>query len=153
MKELNTFLQICIYISIALIVFTLCVNFVSAMNVFQTTVSTGVVTEGSSNNIFSDITNLDGGMEYVWGIVLTITGVLSVGAAILMHSPIPIGAYLFSAVFWTSYTRCITVLNIPISEGATLFSTEPLTLFLSIITVAILFVWGAAIVGIFTGSG
>jgi len=153
MKELNTFLQISIYISIALIIFTLCVNFVSALDVYQTTVETGIVTTGSSDNIFSEITGLSGGMEYVWGIVLTITGVLSVGAAILMHSAIPIGAYLFSAIFWTSYNRCIAVVNVPIGGGAFLFSTEPLSLFLTIVTVGILFLWGAAIVGIFTGSG
>ena len=153
MKELNTFLQICIYISVALILFTLCVNFVSALDVFQTTVETGIVITGSSDNIFSELTGLDGGMEFVWSIVLTITGVLSVGAAILMHSAIPIGAYLFSAVFWTSYNRCISVVNVPVSEGVLLFSTEPLSLFLMIISVGILFLWGAAIVGIFTGSG
>jgi len=113
----------------------------------------GIVTTGGSDNIFQELTGLSGGMEYVWGIVLTITGVMSVGAAILMHSATPIGAYIFSAVFWTSYNRCISVVNIPMGDGSLLFAAEPMASFLVIITVGILFLWSAAIVGIFTGSG
>ncbi len=153
MKNLNTFLQISIYISIALVIFTLCINFISELGVFRTEIETGIVIAGSSDNIFQEITELDGGMEYVWGIVLTITGILSVGAAILMHSAIPVGAYLFSAVFWTSYNRCISVINQPMTDGTLLFATEPLASFLVIITVGILFLWAAALVGMFTGSG
>ena len=152
MKELSTFLQISIYITIALVLFTLCVNFISALGVFQTTLETGISTTGSSDNIFSQITGLSGGMEYVWSIILTLTGLAAVVVAVFTRQVTPIGIYLFSAVFWTSYNRCISVINVPIGDGTMLFSTMPMSMFLVIATVGILFLWAAAIIGVLTGS-
>jgi len=153
MKELNTFLQICIYLAISLTIFTLCINFVSMLGVFGTGIETGVGVGSDTPSIFTDISGFSGGVEGIWLIVTTVTGILAVGVAILMHSAIPVGAYILSVVFWTSYSRCISVINVPTEAGATLFAAEPMSYFLIIATVGMLFIWIAAIVGIFTGSG
>lgn len=147
MRTLNTFLQICIYLSISLIVFTLSINFVSAMNVFGS-IETGVSSSGNATNVFSTITGLSGGLEYVWTMIITGTGIVSLGLAIWMRSAIPVGAYLFSTIFWTSYIRSISVVNV-----TGIFNSEPLSSFLLIGTVGMLFIWAAALVGIFTGGG
>lgn len=147
--NLNTFFQVAVYICIALLLLTLAINFVNATGAFPIEVSTSVATEGqNTTNIFNDITGLTGGMEYIWLTVLSITGIGAIAVAVLMHSTTPIGVWLFSSVFWTSYGRMIGTINI-----TGVFDVDPMASFLVMGTVSILFIWTAAIIGMFTGSG
>ena len=154
----ETFFQICIIFSILLIVFTLSINFVSAMGVFgENQIEQGqVVGEGAvgdtsfekSDDIFTKITGFTGGAQNVWATVMSVGGIISIAVAILMHSAVPVGVWIFSTVFWTSYIRCINVVNI---EG--IFTTEPMSQFLLIITVGLIMIWMGALAGMFSGSG
>ena len=55
-----------------------------------------------------------------------------------------IGVWLFSSVFWTSYNNAISVIDVN--------SWIPGD-FLLMFTVAFLFLWVGAVIGILTGSG
>lgn len=140
--NLNTFFQLCIYFCICMIVLTLSINFINGLDIFET-VETGVGISGDSDNIFSQLTGLTGGMEFIWLAVTSLAGVGAVLLATFMHSAIPVGAYLFSVVFWTSYGRSLSVLS-----GLYIPSD-----FLLIGTVAMLFIWAGALAGMFSGSG
>jgi hypothetical protein len=154
----ETFFQISIIFSILLITFTLAINFVSALGVFgEIDFETGIDTESSLNNddvssisdeVFVQLSGFTGGMGQLWFSILTITGIGTIVVAILMHSAIPIGVWIFSAVFWSSYIRCINVINV-----GGIFTTNPMLQFLIILTVGLIFIWIGALAGMFGGSG
>lgn len=138
--DLTNYFRIAIYFCLVMIIFTLCVNFVSALNIFSA-VPTGISSSGTSQDIFSDISGFSGGMQYVWAIMLTATGFASFVMAKLMGSTSIIGVYFFSAVFWTSFNRCLTFINI-----GNFIPAE----FLTIIVVGLTFIWVAAVIGMLT---
>lgn len=154
----ETFFQICIIFSILLIIFTLSINFVSALGVFGgIEFEQGVVIETGdsgtditdiSDDVFTKLSGYTGGAQNVWVAVMTIAGIISIATAILMHSAVPVGVYIFSAVFWSSYGRTINIVNI---NG--IFSTEPMMQFLLILTVGLIFIWLGALAGMFSGGG
>ena len=148
MKE--TFFQICIIFSILLIVFNVSIVFVNAIDVFGSEVESGIAIEGddTSDNIFHKLTGYSEGAQGIWTVILGVSGILSIGVAILMHSAVPVGVWIFSEVFWTSYTALIGIVNIN-----NIFTSEPLSYFLLIFTVGLLFVWMGALAGMFSGSG
>ncbi|GAG99121.1 unnamed protein product, partial [marine sediment metagenome] len=113
------------------------------LNVFPVPIESGFNVGGSSDNIFGALTNLGGGLEFVWA--LAITGGLAVtGLTMLVtHSIIPLGVYLFSAVFWTSYIRALAVI----------YTWQIPDDFLVIGTVIMLFLFAGAVAGMFGGSG
>lgn len=138
--DISNYFRICVYFCLGLIIFTLCINLVSALNIF-TSIDTGVSSTGSSNDIFTQITGLSGGMQFIWASVLTIGGFLAIVMAKMLQSTSIIGIYLFSSVFWTSYSRFVTTININ--------SFIPSN-FLIIFTVGLLFIWGAAVISMLT---
>lgn len=138
--NLNTFFQICIYICLALIVFTLAINFVNGMGIFEE-VGTGATTGTNTSNIFVNLAGIH--ISEIWAGVLFGTGLLSLGLAWMTHSAIPVGAWIFSSVFWTSYESSLGVL--------TAFSIPPE--FQLIGTVVVAFLWVGALAGMFSGSG
>ena len=146
-REWSTFFQTCVYLCILIIIFTFAISFINSLNLFYD-VETGVGTEGTSNNIFETITGFSGGFEYIWISLLTATGLGALVVAKLTQSTNMIGVWLFSGVFWTSYSKCISVINI--SYGSQQWIPAQ---FLIIFTVALLFLWAAAIIGMLTGSG
>lgn len=140
--KVNTFFQLCIYICIALIAVNISVAFVSTLNVFETDEDFGVKTGDNTTSTFSSFT---GGfsIDDTWLTVLTVAGIFAVGVAIAMRSAIPVGAYLFSSVFWTAYVNSLGLL-------------ESLSIppdFLLIGTVLMFFFWAGALAGMFGGSG
>lgn len=142
--KLDSFFQICIAISIFLTVFTLFFNFLVGWQFFgEVDVSTGPVLTGDAGNIFTQVTGFTGGIEYLWLIVTTLAGIGAVTLAIFMHSPAPIAAYLLGEIFFTSYSRAINIVNINSYIPAEL---------LVILTVVILFIYAAAVIGIFGGG-
>jgi len=155
----ESFFQLCIIFSILVIIFTLSINFVNALGVFgDTTVDTGYDTNvgditdaeyETSNTVFQKfLPGLPNGVADIWGTVMTAGGIASIAVAILMHSAIPVGVYIFFTVFWTSYIRCIGVINI---NG--IFTSAPLSGFLIIITVGMIILFMGALAGMFSGSG
>ena len=139
-----TFYRTSVYICIIIILFTLSINFVSSFNAFPIEEEQGV--EGvTQENALEKITGMDDpNMNYIW---LVATGVGITGAifvAWLTKSIVPIGIFLFSEVFWTSWLRMNSVLNMSGWVPGEL---------LVIFTVGVMFVFIAAVIGMFTGSG
>ena len=148
--RLNTFYQICIYITIAGILFTLSVNFVSGLGVFEYTGESGIQTGENVNSSVAAFTTSndyqDGFvMDNLWAVVLAgIAGGLVV--AWLTHSTSVIGVYIFAFVFWSSYTNIVSMLYNNNFLGE-------LWGFIVIGTVGITFVFIGAVAGMLSGSG
>lgn len=143
--RINTFFQFCLYICIALIALNLVIAFVVGLDAFDTEFDLGFQGGDNTSEVFSSYLSGGGlsGMGAVWDAVLTASGVAAIVVAILMHSAIPVGAYIFSGVFWTAYGHSFVVLeNLYIPSD-----------FLIIGTVLMLFMWAGAIAGMFSGSG
>ena len=133
-----------------MIVFTLAINFVNGLNIFST-VEAGVPVGTNTSNTFGGF--LTGGsisgMGAMWDIVLTTGGIIAVGVAILMRSAIPVGVYIYSGVFWTSYGHALKVVTGLGTSSGSLIPGD----FLLIGTVIMLFFWCGSVAGMFSGSG
>ena len=140
---MNTFFRTCIFLCIAIIIFTLGLNVVNGLDVFPTEIESGVAGSHSDvSNSFSAFS--DEGSDYVWGLVIG-GGVLAGGiVSVLTRSIIPVGVSIYSTVFWASYLRALGVLNI----GGYIPGD-----FLLLFTVGVVFLFMASLVGMLTGSG
>jgi len=138
--DLTNYFRIAIYFCLVMIIFTLAVNFVSALNIFSA-VPTGISSSGTPQDIFSEISGFSGGVQYIWVLLLTMAGLFVVFMAKVFNDKAIIGVYIFSAIFWTSFNRCLSVINI-----GNFIPGDLLTIFV----VALLFVWVAAIIGMLT---
>jgi hypothetical protein len=96
------------------------------------------------DNVLSELTGLSDGMESVWLLITSISAVGAVGLSMLTHSVAPIGVYLFSTVFWTSWIRTQSILSV----GGYIPGE-----FLLLITIGMIFLFIAAVIGMLTGSG
>lgn len=105
------------------------------------TIGTGNVT---NRNVLTVLTGLSGGMEGMWALFLVAGAAASVFLAWATHSVVPIGIYLFSEVFWTSWIRTHGILN---------FGGYIPADFLLLITIGMIFLFIAAVIGMLTGSG
>lgn len=141
---LNTFFKICVYFCLILIIFNFSLTIVNSWNIFVTAES-GVQYEGSTaGGIFESITGLSGGAGFVWAALVTATGLAALILVKISQSASVLGVWLLSTVYWTSYHGAITVLNMN--------NWIPNNILLTI-TLGLLFIWMAAIIGILTGSG
>lgn len=139
-----TFYRTSIYLCLAIIVFTLSINFVNSLGAFNAYEAQPTDEEVTVDNALEQISGLDGGMASLWGLAV---GVGLAGAVVLVFISkqiSPIGIYLFSTVFWTSWLKMNSVININ--------GVMPIELMV-IFTVAALFLFIAAIIGMLTGSG
>lgn len=149
---MNTFFRYCVYISLCLIIFNLCVNFVGFLGVFDYNPVVGMG-GGSASDVFNNTTNVASttetsgnvlfGMDALWFTMLSVTGILSLAMVAVTRSTTPIAIYVFSAVFWTSYNGTISILDDLMIPGD----------FILIGTAGMLFMWSAAVVGMLSGSG
>ena len=137
----NTFFQIAIYICLALIVFNLAYSFIASLSVFP--VEKEGVYEGDSRSIFKTLTGWDDGIAGIWLAMTTLGGVAATGVSFLAKSPAPIGVYIFSHIFWNSYNAALNALPLEMLPAE----------FVIIGTVAMLFLYVAAAVGLLTGGG
>ena len=97
------------------------------------------------SNALEGLTGLsDPTMQGMFVIVTTLAGITAVALAAATNQVAPIGVYLFGEVFWTSYIR----LNSIVTAGGYV----PVE-FVTIFFVATLFLFIAAVIGMFTGSG
>jgi len=143
MKLLNTFFQTCVYFCILIVVFTLAVNVISSWSLFVS-VEAGSAASGESDNVFSLLTGLSGGMEFIWLSLLTVGGIASIVVAKITFSTNIIGVWLLSSVLWSSYMRMFSVVEIN--------NWIPLNVIV-LFTTVLLFVWVSAIIGMLSGSG
>lgn len=140
--DTSSFFRIAVYFCLMMIIFTLAINFVSALNIFSNVDSgVGVDLSSSHADIFEKLSGFTGGIQYLWVILLTAGGVATIIIAKIVGSTNIIGVYVFSSIFWTSFNRCLTVVNIG--------SFVPPT-FITIFVVAIFFVWVASLISMLT---
>ena len=106
-----------------------------------------ITQDTNSSNSVSKIT---GGYTFdnIWSGLLLIELIISIPILILTHSINLVGAYLFSTVFWTSYTGAVSVL---LSAG--FLATSAMIAFTGIFTVIIGLIFIGALIGMFTGNG
>jgi len=126
--------------------FTLAINLVVSTGAFPIKGTAGPDISSTGGSLEA-ITGLgDPNMNNIWLTVTTLGGIAAIGLVWISHSIVPIGLFLFSTIFWTSYIRAWSVIN----YGSVLTDVPEFTI---LFTVAILFVFIAAIIGILTGGG
>lgn len=145
LTDLSNFFRICVYFCLVCIVFTLCVNFVSGLGIFPT-VSGGEdvdlsTTDITGTEIFDMLTPFDGGMQYIWLLFTSLTGITAFILARAFGTTTIIGVWLFGEIFWTSYANALGVLDV-----VSLINWEFVVLFTS----ALCFVFIGAIISMFT---
>lgn len=143
---MKTLYQTCVIICITMIFFTLTISFVDGLGIFDP-VEEGFDTSGNSSDIFNRTTNIETteggfGMDALWLAVLGGGGIAAVVLAWATRSPIIIGVYVFSAVFWAAYLNSLSIVS-------SLVPGE----FLVIGTVGMFFAFAGAIAGMLSGSG
>lgn len=145
MVSYNTFYQGCFYFCVATIIATVCINFAGELGVFGVTFSTGVPTSGqNASAIFTLMTGLTGGMEFMWGLAIAGGFIGSVMLTYISRTTTPIAIFLFSSVFWTSYLRATSV----VAYGG--YIPESI---LTIAFVGMFCMFAGAIIGMLSGSG
>jgi len=119
-------------------------SFIAGLGIFPSVsgIGTEVETEGDALTVLTGLD--DPNMNSIWLGVTGLTFLGAVGLAFITKTITPIGIHVFSLVFWTSWIRMSSVL----SYGGFI----PVDLLL-VATVAVMFVFIAAIVGMLTGSG
>ena len=145
--NLGNLYQICIYFTIGLMVFTLSINFVGAMDIFGTNPDLGPSVEGNSSDIeknFTKTAEKSGGfsIDLVWTLIISVEVIGGIGLAIATQSTSVLGAYIFGAVFWTSYINAMTII------GAVGFLPVG---FLVLFTVPMIFIFIGAVIGMLSG--
>ena len=144
---MKTLYQTCVIICITMLVFTLAINFVSGLGIFAP-YSAGVGSGGSTDDTFNATTNTSNegsfGMDAVWGMIFGGAAIGAIVVAGVTRSPIIIGVYIFSVVFWVAYLNTLTVIqaNDWIPAG-----------FLLMGTTLMVFVFAGAVIGMLSGSG
>jgi len=140
---MNTFFRICFFMCLALITFNMLFLFVESTGAFPYSDDKAIDIDDS--NALSILTGLDDpSMNAIWAIATTGGAIGAITIAWITHSIAPIGIYLFSEIFWTSYIHTHNIVNV----GG--YVPESL---IAVFTVGILFVFIAAIIGMLTGSG
>lgn len=139
---MNTFFRTCLFICIAVIIFTLGLNVVNGLDVFPTEIEAGAGGGDDTASYFSSFAEED--TDYIWGLVIG-GGVIAGGLiSVLTRSIVPVGISIYATVFWASYLRALGVMNI----GGYIPDD-----FLLMFTVGIVFLFVGSVVGMLTGSG
>jgi len=142
---MNTLFRICVYYCVALLIFTLAFNFVTSVGAFDVTSGPGI-TNVNEENLLSFFSDWSGGMNAVFGGFVILSFSLVVLLAWAFHSMIPIGIYIFSMIFWTSFLRAWGIfMDAGFLEG--------LQEFTFMFWAGTVFIFIGATVGMSTGSG
>ena len=139
-----TFYRTCIYLCVILIIFTLSINFVDGLGAFESYDASPTEEDITVDNALEQISGMEGNMASLWGLVVSLGAVGAFALVYVSKQISPIGIYLFSTVFWTSWLRMNSVINVN--------GWMPLDL-LVLFTVGALFIFIAAVIGMLTGSG
>lgn len=141
---MNTFFRLAVFFTFAMLFATIIGNLLFTTGAFTYVDAAPGQQDINESNALSKLTGLSGGMESLWLIATTIAGITAVGISILVHSVVPIGIYVFGEVFWTSYIKLGGILSFGNFIPADL---------LTLIGVGMIFLFVAAVIGMFTGSG
>jgi len=149
---MKTFFQLCVWLSISLILFNLGFAVVNGMGIF-TPVEGGISAGDDASSTVSALTDVDAdgktGMEAIWVMVAGTSIIAAAGGValgLIFHSTVFVGISLFSTVFWASYVSTYILLE-------TMFGQYGLGGFLIMATVGVSFLFIAAIIGMLSGSG
>jgi hypothetical protein len=148
--EMESFYQVCVYLSVALMVFTLSINFTAGLGVFgDISPSGGMDVSGNSSDIVGNFTknpSSEGGFGNIWLLVFgagtAIAGLGALAIAIATQNATFVGVYVFSVYFWASYINALSI----ISLGGFLPAS-----FILLFTIPIGFVFIGAVVGMLSG--
>lgn len=127
-----SFLRTIVFLCLAITLFNLSVTFISSLGVFPIEFESGAEEELELN------------LDYVWSITIGFGTAFTLIVCILMRSVIPLGLYVFSLIFWGSWISAQSIL----STGGYVPAE-----FIALVTFGVAVLFGAAIVGILTGSG
>jgi len=139
---MNTFFRIAIFICLFLIVVNLGWSFIRATGAFPDAGEAGI-SGAESNDVFYAFTGFAGGMAGVFAVGASLG---AIGAGLVswaVKSTTPMGVYLFSIIFWSSYNSSLNIMSVSHIPGSMQI----------LITVGIMFVFVGAIIGMLTGSG
>jgi len=128
-------------------VFTLSISFVGAIGIFGTSTDLGHNLTGNSSSIEEELTKTaerDTGFStnLFWSMFLSLEVIAGIGLVIVTQSASILGAYIFGAVFWTSYINAFSII------GAIGFI--PLG-FIVLFTVPMIFLFIGAVIGMLSG--
>jgi hypothetical protein len=146
--EPNNFYQICIFTTIGLMVFCLCVNVFVGFQIFGNIGEMGPLTGNTSDQTIQNFTknpNFPDGMTMgaIWGVVLSSSVAVGLVLAWLYQDASILGVFIFSGVFWSSYINAMVII------GAMAFIP---VVFVGLFTVPIFFLFAAAVIGMLSGS-
>ena len=127
-----------------MLTFSLVANFVAGLGIFPNVTDIGMEVDDTESALTALTGLSDPNMNAIWIGITGITFIGVVALAALTQSMTPIGLHLFGLVFWTSWLRMSSIL----SYGG--YIPEE---FLIIVTVGVMFVFIAAIIGLITGGG
>jgi len=148
----ETFFQLCVIGTIVLLSVTLCINFVSASGIYGDigTVTTSIDNDENSTDILLGMIQLSSEGATItsmglWSIILAAAGGVTILLGILTGGNTQImGAWIFSAVFWSSWIVLMNLINIE--------SWIPIGMIVIFTAIAIpIFIGG--VIGIFSGVG
>ena len=141
---MNSFFRIAVWICMLLLIFTLVANFIQGLAAFPIEGSPGMDISNTDSALATITGNSDMNMNYLFVGVSTLALLGTIVLAYFTRTMIPIGLYLFGAVFWASWIRFTSIF----SYGGYVPGD-----FIIIFTVGVMFVFIAAIIGMLTGSG
>lgn len=139
-----TFYRTSIYLCVVVIIFTLSINFVNALGAFETYEARPTEEEVTLDNALYQISGQTGDMADLWALTVGLGLIGAVALVFISKQISPIGIYIFSTVFWTSWLKMSSILNV-----GGIVPSELMVIF----TVAAMFLFMAAVIGMLTGSG
>ena len=138
---MNTFYSFCVSACIFVIFITGAISFVNALGVFPVEIEVNDTPTMDVKAQFWDVLFQPLGA----GILIGLTGALAI--AVLTQSLSIVGIYLFSVTFWTTWGQMLYILSL----GN--FLVGAMATFMGLITVGMGFIFGAAVIGMMSGSG
>lgn len=143
---MKSMFQLSFYICIFLILINLGWGFLrGADDIWTASASDQNLIDGDDDGgILQELTGLDSAGTDLWVMITTVGGAAALAFSWMVHSLTPLGIYLFGVAFWTSYNGTVSIISMNNWIPGD---------FLLIGTVAMLFLFVGALIGMITGSG
>lgn len=143
---MNTLFRLAFYITIVLVLFNLGYGLIRSIpgTAYSSVDDPSDISGTNATSIFSELTGFEGAGLSIWAIVVSVGGAASVAFSWMVQSLQPLALYIFGVGFWSSYNGTI--------QAIALQNWMPSSLIL-MITVAMIFLFIGAIIGLITGNG
>lgn len=143
---MKSMFQLSFYICIFLILINLGWGFLRGTDdIWTADASNQNLIEGDDDGgILQELTGLDSAGTDLWLMITTVGGAAALAFSWMVHSLTPLGIYLFGVAFWTSYNGTVSIISMNNWIPGD---------FLLIGTVAMIFLFVGALIGMITGSG